>query len=145
MSEPFSDPAAGLDRLVDQLRVKAGRYQAMQAQAGQVAVTEESTDGLVTVTIDATGNVTDLHISDAVRQMSGEQVAAAVLSTLRTAQSRLPERLREVMAATIGDDQSTIDTIVGNYRAKFPVPPESSPGGGEQDDGWDDRPLMRRQ
>src|SRR5207302_10410592 len=43
------------------------------------------------------------------------------------AQSRLPERLAEVMAGTIGDDPRTVETIVGNYRAKFPEPEPEEP------------------
>jgi DNA-binding protein YbaB len=146
MSDPVfatgDEAKARLDRLAAETRAKAERYQAMQAQVGQVSVTERSKDGLVSVTVDSAGNVTDLRITDAVRGMSGEQVAAAVLSTLRQAQSRLPERLSEVMAATIGDDQRTIDAIVGSYRAKFPRPDEPA-GKDEDDDDWDNRSFLR--
>ena len=124
MTDPLSgaggDAAAQVDQWVAQAKRKAERYRAMQAAAGQVSVTESGKDGLVTVTVDAAGNVTDLRITDQVRELSGAQVAAAVLTTLRRAQSRLPERLGEVMAGTIGDDRQTMDTIVGTYRAKFP-------------------------
>lgn len=131
MSDPLSnaagDPAARVDQWVAQAREKAQRYQAMQAAVGQVSVTESSKDGMVTVTVDSAGNVTDLRITDRVRELSGTQVATAVLTTLRRAQSRLPERLGEVMASTIGDDKQTMDTIVGNYRAKFPEPEPEEP------------------
>ncbi|MFF1607764.1 YbaB/EbfC family nucleoid-associated protein [Amycolatopsis sp. NPDC058278] len=131
MSGPFSDatgdPAAQVDRWVAQAKEKAQRYQAMQAAVGQVSVTESGRDGMVTVTVDSAGNVTDLQITDRVRELSGTQVATAVLTTLRRAQSRLPDRLAEVMAGTIGDDQQTVDTIVGNYRAKFPEPEPEEP------------------
>jgi DNA-binding protein YbaB len=130
MSGPLpnaGDAAAQVDRWVAQANEKARRYQAMQAAVGQVAVTETSPDGMVTVTVDSAGNVTGLQITDRVRDLSGAQVAKAVLGTLRRAQSRLPERLAEVMAGTIGDDEQTVNTIVGTYRAKFPEPePEAS-------------------
>lgn len=131
MTDPLSgaggDAAAQVDQWVAQAKRKAERYRAMQAAAGQVSVTESGKDGLVTVTVDAAGNVTDLRITDQVRELSGAQVAAAVLTTLRRAQSRLPERLGEVMAGTIGDDRQTMDTIVGTYRAKFPEPEPEEP------------------
>jgi DNA-binding protein YbaB len=131
MTDPLSgaggDAAAQVDQWVAQAKRKAERYQAMQAAVGQVSVTESGKDGLVTVTVDSAGNVTDLRITDQVRELSGAQVAAAVLTTLRRAQSRLPERLGEVMADTIGDDRQTMDTIVGNYRAKFPEPEPEEP------------------
>jgi DNA-binding protein YbaB len=136
--------AAGLDRWVAQARAKAERYQAMQAQVGQVSVTESSRDGMVTVTVDSAGNVTGLSITDKVRDCSGVQVSSAVLSTLRRAQSRLPDKLAEVMAATIGDDQATMDTIVGNYRSKFPEPepdePETAPDGVQRIGALDEAP-----
>lgn len=131
MSDPLSsaagDATAQVDRWVAQAKAKAQRYQAMQAAAGQVSVTESSKDGMVTVTVDSAGNVTDLRITDRVRELSGTQVATAVLTTLRRAQSRLPDRLGEVMAGTIGDDKQTMETIVGNYRAKFPEPEPEEP------------------
>ncbi|MFE3176958.1 YbaB/EbfC family nucleoid-associated protein [Amycolatopsis sp. NPDC059090] len=130
MSDPSPNgpgPAARIDQMVAQAKAKAERYQAMQAAAGQVSVTESGKDGLVTVTVDSSGNVTDLRVSDRIRELSGDRIAAAVLGVLRRAQSRLPERLGEVMAATIGDDQATVDTIVGNYRARFPEPEPDEP------------------
>jgi DNA-binding protein YbaB len=117
------DDAGGrLDAWVAEAKAKAQRYQAMREQAQQVSVTESSKDGLVTVTVDSGGNVTDLRITDRVRELSGAQVAASVLAAMRKAQSRLPERLGDVMATTIGDDQATVQTIVGNYRSRFPEP-----------------------
>ncbi|KJK42684.1 hypothetical protein UK23_36120 [Lentzea aerocolonigenes] len=119
--------SAGVDQWVAQARAKAERYQEMRAQAGQLSVTESSKDGLVTVSIDSSGNVTDLRITDRVRELSGAEVAAEVLLTMRRAQAKLPEKLAEVMATTIGDDPGTAETIVGNYRAKFPEPPSDEP------------------
>lgn len=118
------EPAAIVDQWVAQAKAKADRYRSMQAAVGGVSVTESSKDGMVSVTVDSAGNVSDLRLTDKVRQLSGAQVASAVLLTLRRAQARLPERLGEVMAATIGEDQQTVETIVGNYRAKFPEPEE---------------------
>ncbi|MEA5362505.1 YbaB/EbfC family nucleoid-associated protein [Amycolatopsis sp., V23-08] len=128
MSDPISDKAeARVDQLVAQAKQKALRYRAMQQAVEQVSVSAASKDGTATVTVDSAGNVTDLRITDRVREMSGDQVAKAVLSALRTAQAKLPDRLGEVMAETIGDDPRTRDTIVGSYRAKFPEP-EPEPG-----------------
>lgn len=125
---PGPDASARLDRWVADAKAKAQRYQAMSTAAQQVAVHESSADGLVRVTVDSAGNVTDLRLTDKVREMSGDQVAAAVLGTMRRAQAKLADRLGEVMAETIGEDKGTTDTIVGRYRSKFPEPePEPEP------------------
>jgi DNA-binding protein YbaB len=148
------DVTARLDQWTAAAHAKAERYQAMQAQAGLVSVTESSSDGLVTVTVDSVGNVTDLRLTDQVKEMSGAQVAAAVLATLRKAQSRLPERLAEVMAETIGDDPRTAEAIVDKYRSRFPEPePEEPPApqgkrpdatGEGGDDDWGDQSTVMR-
>lgn len=116
------DMAAQLGMWTAAARAKAHRYQAMRAQAAQVSVTETSRDDLVTVTVDSTGNVTDLRISDELKGMCGGQLTSAVLSTLRRAQAGLPEQLAEVTADTIGDDQQTMAAVLTSYRARFPCP-----------------------
>jgi len=106
--------SAGIDAWVAQAKAKAERYQEMRVQAQSISVTE--VEGPVTVSIDSGGNVTDLRIKD------HDELARAVLLTMRRAQARLPEKLAEVMAETIGDDKQTVDTVVGTYRARFPEP-----------------------
>ncbi|HVV20385.1 MAG TPA: YbaB/EbfC family nucleoid-associated protein [Pseudonocardiaceae bacterium] len=131
MTDPLAgtDAAARLDKWAVDAKAKAERYQAMSSAAHQVAVRETSPDGLVTVTIDSAGNVTDLKLTDRVQQLTGAQVAAAVLTTMRRAQAKLADRLGEVMAATIGDDRRTTEAVLGSYRAKFPEPPPYEPPG----------------
>jgi DNA-binding protein YbaB len=123
MTDPASNgsASAGVDAWVAQAKAKAERYQEMRAQAQQVSVT--GTEGPVTVTIDSSGNVVDLRIKE------HDDLAEAVLLAMRRTQAKLPEKLAEVMAETIGDDRQTIDTVVGNYRAKFPepLPDETAP------------------
>ncbi|HEX7309406.1 YbaB/EbfC family nucleoid-associated protein [Lentzea sp.] len=111
--------SAGIDAWVAQAKAKAERYQAMSVQARQISVTD--TEGPVTVTVDSGGNVVDLRIK------GHDDVARDVLLTMRRAQAKLPEKLAEVMAETIGDDPRTVSTVVGNYRAKFPEPVSDDP------------------
>lgn len=140
----FEAATARVDQWVSDTRAKAERYQAMRERAGQVSVSASSPDELVTATVDSAGNVTGLRITDEARNLSGERIAAAVLDTIRRAQAKLPERLAEVMEETIGSDRRTIDTIVGNYRAKFPDPEEplEAPPD-DDDDGWADQSVIR--
>ncbi|GDY30061.1 YbaB/EbfC family nucleoid-associated protein [Gandjariella thermophila] len=118
---------ARLDQWVADAKAKAQRYQEMQAEVSRVSATESSPDGVVTVTVDANGALTDLRITDRVREMSGTQVAAAVLGAMRRAQSRLPDRVAEVMQSTIGDDQAAMDIVMANYRGRFPEVDEPEP------------------
>ncbi|MBM7770924.1 DNA-binding protein YbaB [Actinokineospora baliensis] len=106
---------------------RAERYQVMQAEVARVSVTETSREDLVSVTVDATGAVTDLVINDRAGELPGAELSALVLTTMRTAQSRITERVAEVMERTVGDDPQTVAAVVGSYRERFPEP-EPDPG-----------------
>ncbi|WP_219823976.1 YbaB/EbfC family nucleoid-associated protein [Actinokineospora auranticolor] len=101
---------------------KAQRYQEMQAEVARVAVTESSRDDVVRVTVDATGAVTDLVISDRSRELPGAELAGLVLTTMRRAQSRITDEVADVMTRTVGDDPQTVAAVVGSYRERFPEP-----------------------
>jgi DNA-binding protein YbaB len=119
-----------LDQLVAEAKAKAARYQEMRAGVEQVTVTESSSDGLVTVTVDAGGVVTDLRLTDRIAEHSGAQVAAIMLATMRRAQARLGERVARIVQDTVGDDQAVLDKVTSSYHSRFPAPaPEEEPGG----------------
>lgn len=131
---------------------KAQRYQVMQAEVARVSVTESSRDDVVRVTVDATGAVTDLVISDKSRDLSGAELSGMVLTTMRRAQSRITEHVAEVMTRTVGDDEQTVATVVDSYRQRFPEPepdPERPSGSVVEemrlgDVPEDDQPPTRR-
>ncbi|GAA3022666.1 YbaB/EbfC family nucleoid-associated protein [Actinokineospora globicatena] len=101
---------------------KAERYQEMQTEVAAVSVTESSREDFVSVTVDATGAVTDLVISERSREISGAELSELVLRTMRLAQSRITEQVAEVMTRTVGDDPQTVAAVVDSYRARFPEP-----------------------
>jgi DNA-binding protein YbaB len=118
---------AKLDAWVTAAREKAQRYRSVQADTSQVSITETSKDGLVTVTVDANGTMTDLRLTDGVRELSGQQVAAAVLATVRRANAKIPERIAEILRDRAADDRATIDAVLANYRSRFPEPEPDAP------------------
>ncbi|SFP32631.1 YbaB/EbfC DNA-binding family protein [Amycolatopsis arida] len=101
----------------------AERYQRMQQQVEQISITESVASGAVSVTVGHNGLPTDVRMTDAVRAMSPDEIAANVLRAMRRAQSRYPERLREITAATVGDDDTTRHLVATAYE-QFPSPPE---------------------
>jgi DNA-binding protein YbaB len=117
-----------LERWAAGVAAKAERYQDMQRQVTAVSSTETSRDGVVTVTVDSAGAVTDLRITDQVRSLPGAEVAQLVLTTMRRAQSRITEQVAEIMQTTVGEDAQTVDAVVSNFRNRFPEP-EPEPTG----------------
>jgi hypothetical protein len=168
----MTDPQAGgdltdaaLDQWVADADAKAEKYKALSVGIALVAVTETSPDGLITVTVNSTGLLTELRISERATGMPGPRTAAAVMATMRRAQSRVVDRVAEVMRTTIGDDTAMVDTVLADYHGRFapPVTParpqaveeiriDAQPqpavvrhapvprpvGGRTPEDGWDD-------
>ncbi|OZM73730.1 hypothetical protein CFN78_09470 [Amycolatopsis antarctica] len=102
---------------------KAARYEQMQRQVEQISITESVASGAVSVTVGHNGLPTDVRMTEAVKSMAAEEIAAAVLAAMRKAQSRYPERLAEITAATVGDDTTTRH-ILATATEQFPAPLE---------------------
>jgi DNA-binding protein YbaB len=96
---------------------KSQRYAAMQHEVERISITKSVAGGAVSVTVGHNGLPLDAAMTDAVRRMSPDEIAANVLLAMRKAQSRYPERLAETVAGTVGDDSASrhiIATAVDN-------------------------------
>lgn len=151
----MSEPMFGIDgartreevaRWAAGFEEKAARYQQMQQQVSAVTAQASSPEGVVQVTVDSGGALADLHITDGVRRMSGEQVSRAVLDTIRRAQAGISERVAEITTATVGDEPETANAIVSAYRDRFPDPdaaPERRDEPPEDDGDFSDETYLR--
>src|ERR1044072_4093534 len=83
---------------------KAARFRTMADRVAEVTITESVAGGAVTATVGANGLPTDIAMTDRVREMSPDEIAANVMAAIRKAQSRYPGALAEIMAETVGDD-----------------------------------------
>jgi DNA-binding protein YbaB len=102
---------------------KAQRYQQMQDQVSQISITESVAEGAVSVTVGNNGIPTGISMTDGVRKMSPDQIAANVLKAMQKAQAKFPERLQAIMSETVGEDD-TSRHILATAQASFPEPPE---------------------
>lgn len=102
---------------------KAQRYQQMQQQVEQISITESVASGAVAVTVGHNGMPTDVRMTDAVKGMSPDEIAANVLRAMQKAQSKYPQRLQEITATTVGEDDTTRH-IVATAVEQFPDAPE---------------------
>lgn len=119
-----TDPA--LDKWIADAEQMAARYQQLSTDVSQVSITESTPDGLITVTVNSGGLVTDLRISERVTGMPGPQVAAGVMMAMRRAQSRIAAQVAELMHATIGQDKAMVDAVMTNYQEMFPAEQEQA-------------------
>ncbi|QWF84749.1 YbaB/EbfC family nucleoid-associated protein [Amycolatopsis sp. CA-230715] len=116
-----------VERMVDDWErdavAKSQRYAEMQAQVEQISITGSVAGGAVSVTVGPNGLPTDVAMTDAVLGMRPEEIAANVLKAMRKAQSQYPEKMREIVADTVGDDDASRH-IVATAEENFPPAPE---------------------
>ncbi|OLF10295.1 hypothetical protein BLA60_16975 [Actinophytocola xinjiangensis] len=116
-----------VDDWVRQTRERAEKFQAMAERVGEMSVTERSADGSVRVTVSSKGMLTDLAISEDAAGQRMAEVSASIMRTVRLAQSRIPELLRQAMTETVGTDDQAANHILDEAARTFPEPPEPEP------------------
>lgn len=121
MTDPFATKNAALLRQATEVAANVQRYQNIRADLAKMSVTASSPDGVVTVTVDASGLLTALRIEDRGTPLPGKEVAASVLATLKRAQADLPDRAADVLRS-FEDDPEAVDGALADYRERFPQP-----------------------
>lgn len=86
-------------------KIEQAKQQAEQAvgQLGGVGGSASSPDGLITVTVNATGVLTDLQIKPEARGMDPGEIAAAVLTASTKAQREASGRVVQIMGDFVGE------------------------------------------
>ncbi|MEU4802748.1 YbaB/EbfC family nucleoid-associated protein [Actinosynnema sp. NPDC023587] len=137
----MTDPVFGGDevrteqeiaRWVAGVTAKAEQYQEMSRQVAAVAVNEVSKDGLVRLSVGASGALQNLEISDKSREVSGAALAASIMATMRRAQSRIAGRVSEIVTAVGVAEPGTADALVSSYSRRFPEPSSDTPPWADQ-------------
>ncbi|MFD8497649.1 YbaB/EbfC family nucleoid-associated protein [Amycolatopsis sp. NPDC059657] len=120
-----------VERMVDDWErdavAKSQRYEAMQSQVQQISITESVANGAVAVTVGHNGLPTAIKMTEGVRAMTPDEIAANVMKAIQKAQSKYPERMAQIVAETVGDDDTSrhiVATAVDNFPA---APPEDEP------------------
>ena len=86
-------------------KIDQAKQNAAQAETrlGGVGGSATSPDGLITVTVNASGALTDLVLRPGVRDLDPERIASAVLAASGQAQRTAAGRVVEIMTEFIGD------------------------------------------
>lgn len=130
-----SEVERGLDEWVAGFERKAARYQELQHRVEEVRLSATSPNGVVTVTVDANGNLVDARFSDRLIQTTPDELRAQLLAALHQAKAQIAARVREVADDTLGEEaRDSADRITGYYEQKFGAPDESPPPPSPRDD-----------
>lgn len=134
----MSSPDAMLAGFQAQIDAKLRQADALTAVTQQLRVTETSPDSSVAVTVDATGNVTDLKVTQAALDKGPEAVSTSVLATLRAAQAKVGDRVKDAVAPLIGEDSETMGMLMSGYENRFGQPEPTQPPRRPRHDDDDD-------
>jgi DNA-binding protein YbaB len=124
MADSVSDAARMLDDWERNAVEKANRFKLMAEQVERVSITESVADGAVMVTVGHNGLPMEIRMTDGVRGMEPDEIASNVMAAIRKAQSRYPERLAEILADTVGEDDPAARHILAKAEESFPAPPD---------------------
>jgi DNA-binding protein YbaB len=100
---------ASLAERAERARTVAQRHAALTAKV-------RDRDGLVEVTLGATGTLTNLVLDDRVRHQSAQTTSQQILAAVRTAQADLAQQAAQVTAEAYGKDSPTASAIMDSYR-----------------------------
>ncbi|MGH8964866.1 MAG: YbaB/EbfC family nucleoid-associated protein [Actinomycetes bacterium] len=103
-----------VDSLLDGLNRQTEALKSVQAQAGEVTSQATSADGLVTVTVNAAGIVTDVQFApSAFDRGTPDKLARSVVAVIQQAAA---------------DVQRKVDAVLAPIRADLPDLPDAFPG-----------------
>jgi DNA-binding protein YbaB len=145
MNGDILDPDGARERVaawkgrIDKL---AADTQAMSDRLQQVRVTKSDPAGLAEVTVDSTGALVGLRLTERIQRTAPDTVAQAVMSLLQQARGQVASQSQEVIAETMGPDSAAGRAIaeqVGRHLRGTPTPPA------DDDDGdFDMQSHLRR-
>ncbi|MGH3860122.1 YbaB/EbfC family nucleoid-associated protein [Actinokineospora sp.] len=142
MDEKILNPDAARERLaawkgrIDKL---AADTQAMSTRLQRVQVTAVDPGGLAEVTVDSSGSLVNLRLTDRIHKAAPDAVAQAVMAALRQAREQVAQQSQEVIAETMGPDSAAgraISERVGRHLR--------GPGPEDDDGDYDMRSHVRR-
>ena len=110
------------ERLVDEwqagIEERATRTRDLAERLGALTATARSQDDLVSVTIDAQGDITALVLREGIRDQRAAATARAILTTLRAARASLAQAATAATAKTVGADSETGKAVIASYETR---------------------------
>jgi DNA-binding protein YbaB len=129
MVRAIPGPEEARDRLaawkgkIDQL---AADTQAMSDQMQALRVTVSDPNHMVTVTVDSSGTLLDLQLTERSRRVELQHVSQTIMDTIRDAKAQVAERAKEIIESTLGGESAAGRAIAERVRSQLmpPIDPE---------------------
>jgi DNA-binding protein YbaB len=117
------DPNELMSSYLQEVQELATKAEEAKKQLKQLTGSLTSSDGSVTVTVNAAGALQQLSFGPRADQMSKPQLAALIVSTARRAQIQAAQQVTSILAPLVGEDSDAMRFV----REQIPVPPEPEP------------------
>lgn len=86
----------------------------------QARASAESRDGEVLVTVDHSGGLADLRLTERAMRLSADELIEIILTTSRRAQAQLAKDVSGLVSSLFGAGSETAAFIGGTYATQFP-------------------------
>src|SRR5689334_7096330 len=109
-AEAFLDPDASRDYLRSWREVAertAERAAAMAAQFEQLRICAKDGNNLAEVTVDSTGVLVDLALTERIHRVEPQVVARAVMSALQETRMKAAEQSQQIAVEALGPDSTS--------------------------------------
>jgi DNA-binding protein YbaB len=110
------------ERLVDDwqagIEARAAQARELASRLGALTASASSEDGLVSVTVGASGALVNLELDEGIRQQPAATTAREILGALRAAQLALTSAATAVTAETVGAESETGKAVIASYEAR---------------------------
>jgi DNA-binding protein YbaB len=145
MSDPLADSLSMIENWERNATEKAAKFQAMADRVAEVSITESVAGGAVSATVGNNGIPTDIAMTDRVREMSPDEIAANVMAA--TAEQNFPAPDEDEDGDEGPDERSDFDDIEDDP-ADTPQPPPRRPAatgntGNDTDGDFGDESVFR--
>ncbi|MGC4901585.1 YbaB/EbfC family nucleoid-associated protein [Micromonospora echinospora] len=117
--------ARRLDEWESSLAARAVRARDLSARTQALTGTARSADGLVEVTVDASGLLTGLRLDERVRQHSAAHTARQILAVTRDAHADLLRQLTDATTKTLGADDPAARAVVESHQRRLGPDPDA--------------------
>jgi DNA-binding protein YbaB len=138
------DPDGARERLlawkgrIDQL---AADTRTMSDRLQSVRVTASDPSGLAEVTVDSSGALVELRLTDRIHRVAPDVVARAIMATVGEARRQLADRSQEIIAETVGTEspagREIADRVGRQLRGERA--PERAAASGDEEEDYDTR------
>ena len=97
-----------IDQWESDLKERVARATELATRTAGLTGSAKDREGLIEVTVDSTGSMTQLWLSERIRHQPAAATAQLVMATMRAAQMQLAQRVTAETVATYGQNSAAI-------------------------------------